>query len=149
MKLFYSIHYFIATGFHSGLFPKAPGTAGSLAALLIWYTVAPSQQTQLFLILATILVGTWSSHVVEKKLGKDPSRVVIDEFAGMFVSLFLLPQSFEYLVAALILFRFFDILKPLGINFLQSIKGGVGIMIDDILAGIYTAALIHGFIFLY
>jgi len=83
-------------------------------------------------------IGIWSSNVVSRIWGKDPARVVIDEVAGMCISLLLVPVTIKYVVAALILFRFFDIAKPLFIKKLEKLPGGWGIMLDDVLAGVYA-----------
>jgi phosphatidylglycerophosphatase A len=90
-----------------------------------------------------IFAGVWSSGRVEPIWGKDPSRVVIDEVAGMCISLLFLPADVRYLLCAFILFRFFDILKPLFIRTLESLPGGWGIMMDDVLAGFYTNILLQ------
>jgi phosphatidylglycerophosphatase A len=84
------------------------------------------------------VVGVWVSMEVEKDWGKDSSRVVIDEAAGMCISLLFVPVSLAYMITALLLFRFFDILKPLYIRKAESLPGGWGVMTDDVLAGVYT-----------
>jgi phosphatidylglycerophosphatase A len=134
----YHINLFFATGFYTGFFPKAPGTAGSIAALTLWYLLEPTQTVQISLIVATFIIGVYSSGKLETTLGKDASIIVIDEFTGLFISLFLAPQSIPVFLCGFILFRFFDILKPLGINKLQDIKGGFGVMLDDVVAGLYS-----------
>ena len=96
------------------------------------------------------MAGTWSANVVEKEWGKDSNKVVMDEWIGMSISLFLLPVNWGYMVAAFVLFRFFDIAKPLYIRKAESLPSGWGVMADDILAGIYSnivlqIAVITGF----
>lgn len=88
-------------------------------------------------------IGVWSSSMVEPLWGKDPARVVIDEVAGMCISLLFLPVNVKYLLSALILFRFFDIVKPLLIRKMESLPAGWGIMMDDVLAGVYTNILLQ------
>ncbi|HEY5325619.1 MAG TPA: phosphatidylglycerophosphatase A, partial [Mucilaginibacter sp.] len=88
-------------------------------------------------------IGVWSSSVVEPIWGKDPARVVIDEVAGMCISLLFLPVNIKYVLCALILFRFFDIVKPLYIRKLELLPAGWGIMMDDVLAGFYTNILLQ------
>lgn len=147
------IHILIATGFGTGFSPFAPGTAGALLAALIWaglYCLIPFNLlwilTALLIVVFTI-AGIWSANAMEKAWGKDPSRVVVDEMVGVWIALLAVPEG-SYLVsfalAAFILFRLFDIFKPLGIRKMESFKGGVGIMMDDILAGIYTFMLLMG-----
>jgi len=95
----------------------------------------------MFEIAATILItaiGIWASGEVEKDWGKDSSKVVIDEAAGMCVSLLFLPTKVKYVFAAFILFRFFDIAKPLYIRRLEKLPRGWGVMADDLLSGIYS-----------
>lgn len=88
-------------------------------------------------------VGVWSSSIVEPIWGKDPARVVIDEVAGMAISLLFLPVNVKCLLLGLVLFRFFDILKPLYIRKMESLPSGWGIMADDILAGLYTNIILR------
>ena len=92
------------------------------------------------LILAGTLVGIYASTVAEKTLKeKDSKKIIIDEFIGFYVSVLYLPKTWEFAVAAFLLFRFFDILKPLFISKLEkTLSNGLGVMADDILAGIYT-----------
>lgn len=145
------IHNFIATGFGSGYCPIAPGTAGALLATLIWwgYSYLYSDYTltlctTVFLVVLFTILGIWSSGISEKYWGEDPSRVVIDEMVGTWIALLAAPEnnSFGYMIAAFLLFRFFDILKPLGIRKMENLPGGYGIMADDILSGIYGMIVI-------
>jgi phosphatidylglycerophosphatase A len=99
--------------------------------------------TALLLTIAVIALGIWSSNKVEPIWGKDHNRVVIDEVAGMFISLLFVPVTMSYILTAFILFRFFDIVKPLFIRRLESLPGGWGVMADDILAGAYTNIIIQ------
>jgi phosphatidylglycerophosphatase A len=121
---------------------KGGGTIASVACCICWYLAwAGNLPPMLFSILITCIItllGIWSSGIVEQIWGKDPSRVVIDEVAGMCISLLFLPVQIKYLLCALILFRFFDIVKPLYIKNMELLPGGWGIMMDDVLAGIYT-----------
>ena len=87
---------------------------------------------------AYYVIGTWSSNIVDAIWGKDSSKVVIDEAAGMMITLTLIPVSIINIVAGLILFRFFDIVKPLLIRKLEQLPKGWGVMADDILAGLYA-----------
>ncbi len=97
------------------------------------------------LIILFTIGGIWSSNKLEPFWGEDPSRVVVDEMVGVWIALLAAPEgNFWYPVAAFALFRLFDIFKPLGIRKMESLKGGVGVMMDDILAGIYSFILLAG-----
>lgn len=151
MKKIPFYHEMIATGLGVGHFPYGPGTMGALLAILIWYPITTmANHTTWFLItLALILVftllGAWSSTVAERYWGEDPSRVVIDEVVGQWITLLAVPAVFSWwhVLAAFVLFRFFDIVKPLGVRKMENFKSGWGIMADDILAGCYGAILIY------
>lgn len=109
---------------------------------LAWHNGYPPVLLSCLITLLITFIGVWSSGVVEKIWGKDPSKVVIDEVAGMCVSLLFLPVQLKYVIAALVMFRFFDIAKPFLIKKVELLPGGWGIMMDDVLAGIYSNALI-------
>ena len=93
--------------------------------------------------LALLFLGVWSGSEIEREKGKDPQIVVIDEVVGQWIALLLVPQTMIWFAVSFLLFRFFDILKPWPINQLQSLPGGWGIMIDDVLAGIYANIIIQ------
>ena len=129
----------IATVFGAGYSPVAPGTAGSAVALLILWLVPFSQAGLVVFFVAVTLVGTWAAHVAEAALGdKDPGAIVIDEVAGMTLSVLTLPLTPAVLLTGFVLFRIFDIVKPYPAGRLQALTGGVGVMIDDIIAGLYA-----------
>lgn len=145
-------HNFIATGFGSGYSPIAPGTAGALLAMLIWwgYSLLFSHCISIPVLTFIVIVvftfaGVWSSSVVENYWGEDPSRVVVDEMVGTWIALLAVPEGahWGYMLAAFVLFRFFDIVKPLGVRKMESLPSGFGIMADDILAGIYGFIVIY------
>ena len=144
-------HQLVATGCGVGFFPYGPGTMGALFAIVIWYLLSLLVSTPyligitLALVVLFTFLGAWSATVSERYWGEDPSRVVIDEVVGQWMVLLAVPAGFSWyhVVAALALFRFFDIVKPLGVRKMENFKGGWGIMADDILAGVY------GFIVLY
>ena len=151
MKKIPFYHEMIATGLGVGHFPYGPGTMGALLAILIWFpiTMITDYSTWLaitfMLVLAFTFLGAWSSTVAEHYWGEDPSRVVIDEVVGQWITLLAIPGAFSWwhVMVAFILFRFFDIVKPLGVRKMENFKGGWGIMADDILAGCYGAILIY------
>ena len=141
---------FIATFGGVGLFPIAPGTVGSIAGLVVlWvisFTSSDSYQVilQLLFLIIFIPIGVTASSAYEKHFGKiDPKEVVVDEVVGIMITLFALPFTWINIIAGFILFRFFDIVKPFPIGKLQNIKGGWGIMADDIAAGIVSAAILR------
>ncbi len=133
--------HLLALGFGSGLCPKAPGTMGSLVVVPIcmllvycpWYLT-------LLLCLVTLMIGTYAASITEKAMGMhDNSAIVIDEFLGMFISVLFYPPSWYYALLAFVLFRVFDILKPFPVNYVdKKVSGGLGVMLDDVLAGIYA-----------
>jgi len=140
----------IATLGFIGYFPVAPGTFGSLAALVFVALLKPAQFHHLLLVIAFAVVGTIASHHAEKTLNqKDSGHIVIDEFAGYTLSVLSLPATVPYLTAGFLLFRFFDILKPPPIRWIErTFPGGIGVMSDDLMAGVYTNALLQLWIFL-
>ena len=141
------IAYTIATGFGSGYFPLIPGTAGSFIALMIFVLIPLDNVSWLIICLIVFFTGVWAAKIVEKEHGKDPGLVVIDEFVGQWISLLFLPRIFLVFIAAFIIFRILDILKPFPANDSQKLAHGWGIMIDDVIAGIYTNAILQLVIF--
>ncbi len=144
-KIMNSFHKLNATVLGAGYSPFAPGTMGALVGVLILYVIHILQpELEYFtwgLLLASIiftLLGVWSTNELEKEWGKDPSKVVVDELVGVWIGLLWIPIDWFWLLLGFGLFRFFDIAKPLFIRRLEKIKGGWGVMLDDVLAGIYT-----------
>lgn len=142
----------IATGFGAGYWPWGPGTAGALVATLMWMGLSLLLPVMWVLPVTVILVllfyvmGVWATNCLEPCWGEDPSRVVVDEMVGVWISLLAAPAlSVPYALAAFVLFRFFDIVKPFGVRHMESLKGGVGVMMDDVLAGMYGFFLIYVF----
>jgi len=131
------VAYIFGTGLGSGYVPVAPGTAGSLAALLIYYMIPLPDSCWLLITAIFFLLGLWSSSVIEKELGKDPSRVVIDEWVGQWLTLLFLPRSTLTMLTGFFLFRVLDIIKPFPAQKSQQLKGGLGIMIDDVIVALY------------
>jgi phosphatidylglycerophosphatase A len=130
----------VATFGYVGFFPIAPGTAGSLAALAL-YAVVQSIGVPAFegvTLVAIFAAGVWSSTVSERLLGGiDPGPVVIDEVLGMLVTLAWLPLSLAGVLAGFLLFRVLDVIKPFPAKRLEDAPGGWGIMLDDVIAGLY------------
>ncbi len=145
MKLALKIRFamVLATWFGSGVIKLAPGTFGSLAALPFAWFICDNWSTP-GLALATMLVfliGIWASHIHAKQLpDDDPSEIVIDEVAGMWLTLLVVPPNVFYYAIGFVFFRIADIWKPWPVSWVdRAIKGGVGIMLDDVLAGVYAA----------
>lgn len=141
----------IGTGFGLGFSPFAPGTAGALLAVLIWFGISfiVSEICLIWLTVALILfftvMGVWATNRLEPFWGEDPSRVVVDEMVGVWIALLAAPSgNVWYALGAFALFRLFDIFKPLGIRRMESFPGGIGVMMDDILAGIYSFVVLIG-----
>lgn len=117
---------------------------GTLAAIVtcpfIWLLWQSGFHSPLYLLGITVIItllGIYVGDKVEPAWGKDSYRVVIDEVAGMLVTMLFIPPNLYYLLIGLVLFRFFDILKPLGIRKMEALPGGTGVMMDDVLAGFY------------
>lgn len=149
-----SLHKLNATVLGAGYSPFAPGTMGALVGILILFLIKWLQpELQFFtwgLLLATIiftLLGVWSTNELESEWGKDPSKVVVDELIGVWIAVLWIPIETRWLILGFILFRFFDIAKPLGIRRLESIKGGWGVMLDDVGAGIYANIVLQAVIY--
>lgn len=141
-------HILLSTGMGTGFFPIAPGTAGALVALGVWYLLYLYLSISILtiittaLIVVTIAVGVWTSNVMERYWGKDPRAVNIDEFVGTWIPLLVAPCGENTWILALfgfVMFRLIDIVKPLGCRVLdESCPGGWGVMLDDVLAGFYA-----------
>lgn len=138
--------HFLSLGFGSGLAPKAPGTFGTLAAIPV-VILAACLGTVGFMIATVLacLVGIYFCGYTAKAMGEhDHPAIVWDEIAGFMVAMIAIPISWQTLLAAFILFRIFDILKPWPIRYLDKhVHGGLGIMLDDILAGLASLAILH------
>lgn len=139
-------YMFIATGGYSGYLPKAPGTWGSVVGVLIWLVAGRlALLPYLGLIAVLFILGTICAGAAEKivDLG-DPGIVVIDEIVGQLIALTLVPFHPAAVLTAFVLFRLFDILKPFPVGWLDShIHGGFGIMLDDVVAGVYALVVLH------
>ncbi|ERP31284.1 phosphatidylglycerophosphatase A [Chitinivibrio alkaliphilus] len=148
----------VGTFFYVGCIPGAPGTYGSLATVLLLFLVrqradpffATAYMPQFFLaLLGLVLLGVWASSGAEEIYGcHDPSEVVIDEVAGQLISLagittVLGGLTAESLLLAFVLFRFFDIVKPWPVHRFERLPGGVGVMLDDVCAGVLAAVSIR------
>lgn len=129
----------IATVGGLGRVPRIPGTLGSAAGLAISAILAVEPIYQVIGCGVAILLALWSAGPTARKMGKtDPPEIVIDETAGMMVAVVALPVTWQLYLAGFLLFRFLDVVKPLGIRSLQRLPGSLGILLDDLLAGLLT-----------
>jgi phosphatidylglycerophosphatase A len=147
------VAYALATGLGAGFVPIAPGTVGSAEGVAIFVAILAIHlgQTSLMIVLTILnviifVIGVWASTRTCELTGiKDPRLVVIDEVSGQLITLTplaFLPMSIVGVVAGFLLFRLFDIFKPYPIRKLERLHAGLGVMADDVLAGIYAAALL-------
>ena len=137
---------FLALGFGSGLAPKAPGTFGTLAAVPLFLLM--SSLSPLFyalLVLVVCISGIYICGKAAKDVGvHDHGAIVWDEFAGFFITMFMIPVSWQSVLVGFILFRIFDIAKPWPISVAdKKLTGGFGIMFDDVLAGLFSLGIMH------
>jgi phosphatidylglycerophosphatase A len=138
------IIFFSSVGY-LGYIKRAPGTFGSLAGLLLWLFFMPdSIAIQLSSLLAIFIISIFFSSLAENIYNtKDDQRIVIDEVAGMWFSLALLPKTFLFFLLGFLLFRLFDIKKPWVIKSVQEFKSGFGVVIDDVSAGLIVNFILH------
>jgi phosphatidylglycerophosphatase A len=133
----------VATAGGIGFLGKGGGTAAAVVFCIAWYFFPMGYAWQVLLLILLLAAGTWSATKVEEGWGHDSNRIVIDEVAGMMISLAFLPNELVYIFIGCVLFRFFDIVKPLGIRKAESLPRGVGVMADDILAGVYAQVILR------
>jgi phosphatidylglycerophosphatase A len=141
----------VASFGYVGFFPIAPGTAGSAAALILFAFVrwVGLPAFEISMIIAVGIIGVWAASGTETALGrKDPGVVVIDEVLGMLITLALLPVSMTGVLVGFVLFRIFDVIKPYPAGRLENLHGGLGIMADDAMAGIYAHLVLRGFVWM-
>jgi phosphatidylglycerophosphatase A len=143
-------HKITSTCFGIGYIGKGAGTAAAAATCVVWYYLSKDASGNFNLALIVTLIitalGIWSGNVVESIWGKDHNRVVIDEVAGMCITLLWVPATLTNILIGFVLFRIFDIAKPFYIRRLEKLPGGWGVMFDDVLAGIYANLILQIFI---
>jgi phosphatidylglycerophosphatase A len=135
---------FLATGFYTGEFPIIPGTWGTLPGLVLcsfWFGIAPVFQAGLAAL--AIGISIFLSSVAEKDLGHDARPIVVDEIAGMMVALVFVPRVWYYYVLGFLLFRAMDVIKPFPARQAERLPSGLGITMDDVVAGIYANLLLQ------
>ena len=128
-----------ASGLYTGYVPAASGTLGSAIAVAFYFIPGFESPFILgFVLLLVFGLGIKASSIMEKRYGHDPAEVTIDEVVGMWITLFFLPKTILVVLAAFFVFRFFDIVKPFPARELDKMHGGFGIMMEDVVAGIYA-----------
>jgi phosphatidylglycerophosphatase A len=135
--------YFIATAGFVGRFPIAPGTAGSVAGLVLYGLIRLVDVAAIepLALVITFVVGIWSANIAERLLGgKDPGPVVIDEVLGVLITFAFLDVNVTGAITGFFLFRVFDVIKPYPAGRLEILPGGFGVMMDDAMAGLYSHA---------
>ena len=137
---------FLALGFGSGLAPKAPGTFGTLAAIPVFLIL--TMLSPLLYAIAVVILTIAGIYICGKAADDvgvhDHPAIVWDEFIGFFITMFMVPVSWQSILVGFILFRFFDIFKPWPISFIdKKMTGGLGIMFDDVLAGLFALAIMQ------
>lgn len=138
--------HFIALGFGAGLAPKAPGTVGTLIAYPIWWLMAPiAPAVSWAMVAAGFVIGIWACARTSLDLGvSDSGAIVWDEIIAMLAVLLLVPRGWVWAAAAFIFFRLFDIWKPFPISYFdRTLKGGFGVMLDDVLAAFYAVVAVR------
>ena len=133
------IALFLATAGYAGLAPIAPGTAGSVVGLAVYVVLRwiDSPVVEASAIALVLILGVWAAGIVEEQLGKDPGPVVIDEVLGMLITLAFLNVTPIGAFVGFVLFRIYDVIKPYPAGRLEDLHGGPGIMLDDLMAGLY------------
>ena len=140
---------FVATCAHVGYAPVAPGTFGSLLALVLYYLIRRQQSTaiELGVIAVVVVIGLWSATEAEHHFGGiDPGPVVIDEVVGMLITLALHPVNIKGAVVGFFIFRLLDIVKPWPARRLELLPGGFGVVLDDVMAGVYGNLIVWGMV---
>jgi phosphatidylglycerophosphatase A len=143
------IEKIIGSGFYTGFIPLASGSFASLIAAIIFF-IPGFEKSYIILpvIIISFIIGIPIGNKFELKYGKDPAQCTIDEMMGMWISLFLIPKSVINIVIGFFIWRFFDIIKPYPARNLEKLKGGLGIMIDDFIAALYSLITLHILLFL-
>jgi len=145
--------HFLALGFGSGLSPKAPGTAGTVAAIPVYLLIVALGNDYLYAVITLLVIGTgfWICGFTERKLGAhDHASIVWDEIAGFLITMFLAPITWWSVLAGFLFFRVFDILKPYPVSWFDAhLQGGFGTMIDDVMAGVYAWFAMQIFLFVW
>jgi phosphatidylglycerophosphatase A len=144
---FLTFHRLVSSCLGLGYIKKGGGTVAAVVCCIAWYFAGKGGTgyfwTPIAVTLAVLALGIWSAGKVEAGWGEDSYRVVIDEVAGMCITLLFVPVKWPYVLIGLVLFRFFDIVKPLYIRKMELLEGGWGVMMDDVLAGVYANVILQ------
>jgi phosphatidylglycerophosphatase A len=144
---FLGFHRLVSTWLGIGYIRKGGGTVAAAICCIAWYFTWKGGNehfwSPIVVTLAVLALGIWSAGKVEAGWGEDSYRVVIDEVAGMCITLLFIPVKWPYVLTGLVLFRFFDIVKPLYIRRMELLDGGWGVMMDDVLAGVYANVILQ------
>ncbi len=148
----FKISELLGTVFYIGKIPYAPGTFGSLVALLSWYFLKSAIIDPLFLLITggMFFIGVAVIDVLlEKWNEKDPKSIVIDEWVGMWIALYLVPHDLNWGLVSFFFFRIFDIFKPGPVQIMEDLDGAIGVMMDDAIAGLLACLLTQSLLYLY
>ena len=140
-----SLSNLISTFFYLGKLPLAPGTWGSCGALLVWTFIPESLFLRSMILVITLIIGFISCEITLRQgTDPDPSFIVIDEVIGLWLTLLFVPKTIFLFILGFVLFRLFDIFKPSFVYSVQFLKGSLGVMLDDILAGVLSLLILWG-----
>lgn len=146
MFVFYAV---IGTLFGLGFFPVAPATLASVVICLVMWYLVKSILFSIVLLTLLFIIGVWVSGKIEKIWGEDDRRIVIDESVGMIITLLAVPHKVLFFFIGFCLFRFFDIVKPYPINESQRLRSGCGVVLDDVIAGMYSSIILWLFVIIH
>ena len=150
MKQINSFEKIVGSAFFTGYIPFASGTFGSLVAVIIYFI--PGFEKLWIIIPAIILLFTYGVYVAfkfESVYGKDPSQCTIDEVVGTWIALIALPKTILIVITSFLIWRLLDIIKPFPARTSENLKGGWGIMIDDVISGVYSLIIVHFIVYLF
>ena len=140
----------IGSGFYTGYVPIASGTFGSLVAIVI-YIIPGFERLEIIIpaIIVLFFYGLFVSSKFEKVYGKDPSQCTVDEVVGTWIALIALPKSFLIVFTTFLIWRVLDIIKPFPAAASENLPGGLGIMIDDVISGVYSLFIVHFIVYIF
>lgn len=140
------VYEFLATWFYTGYSPYAPGTAGTAGGMVLYVFVLSGVTPVMYIVSSLFITAVAiavSSEVARQTEENDPQKIVIDEVAGYMIAMAFIPYDIFYAIAGFFLFRFFDIIKPFPCRMLERLRGGYGIVLDDVGAGVWTNICLH------
>ncbi len=144
--MIHQIKKIISSGLFSGYFPFASGTIGSIVALLIFFIPGFNQPSIVIpIIIIAFIIGIPLGNYFESIYGKDPKQFTLDEFVGTWIAFLLTPNTFIWIILTFAIWRGLDIFKPFPANKAENLKGGLGIMLDDVISGMYSLIIIYIF----